>query len=309
MHEVLFEIKEKYNNDRFIFISGEVMEGILRKMGATDEDFYGLKTVSNNLSPDPTLPFRESKNGRFELNFLTSTINRIEFQPFVLSAQEDFVRHDSGKVRRFRGIGDDLQLNRAFQGLLIFKAFIVHGIDIRHRSGLDYDSERWVSTVFNLRTITTPDLIGEPALEGVHADGVDHTMTTLLGMENMTDDSAITSIHDNREINGTRWDAADPDWQLGQAQHKRFLDTMLIVDHERKHSLSPVQAAAKERRATRDMLIFFTRHPAVAGHVSHPYDSFEPHREIPLSIESFQYLRPLKERWKSMNKTRQPAIS
>jgi len=86
MHEVLFEIKEKYNNDRFIFISGEVMEGILRKMGATDEDFNRLKTVSKNLDPDPTLPFRESKNGRFELNFLTSTINRIEFQPFVLSA-------------------------------------------------------------------------------------------------------------------------------------------------------------------------------------------------------------------------------
>ncbi|MBK0032627.1 2OG-Fe dioxygenase family protein [Erwinia sp. S43] len=77
------------------------MEGILREMGATDEDFDGLKAVSNNLGADPTLPFRESRNGRFELNFLTSKINRIEFQPFVLSAQEDFVRHDSGKVRGF----------------------------------------------------------------------------------------------------------------------------------------------------------------------------------------------------------------
>lgn len=291
IHKVLLKIKDKYIKDKFIFISGEVMEKILREMGATDADFDRLKTVSNNLGTDPTLPFRESKNGRFELNFLTSTINRIEFQPFVLSTQEDFVRHDSGKVREFRGIGDDLQLNRAFQALSIFKAFIVQGIDIRHRFGLDYDSERWVSTVFNLRTITTPDLVGEPALEGVHADGVDHTMTTLLGMENMTGDSAITFIHDNREINGTRWDAVDRDLRLGQAQHKRFLDTMLIVDHERKHSLSPVRAAAKEFRATRDMLIFFTRHPAVQGHVSHSYDSFEPHREIPLSIEFPEYLR------------------
>lgn len=291
IHDALFEIREKYIKEKFIFINGEVMEKFLREMGATNADFDGLKNVSNNLGSDPTLPFRESKNGRFEFNFLNATINRIEFQPFVLSAQEDFVRHDSGKVREFRGIGDDLQLNRAFQALLIFKAFIVWGVDVRHRFGLDYDSQRCVSTVFNLRTITTPDLVGEPALEGVHADGVDHTMTTLLGMENTTDDSAITFIHDNREANGTRWDAFDQDLRLGQAQHKRFLDTMLIVDHERKHSLSPVRAATKEFRATRDMLIFFTRHPALPEHVSHSYDSFEPHREIPLYIEFPESLR------------------
>jgi len=86
IHEVLLEIKEKYIKDKFIFISGEVMERILREMGAADADFDGLKAVSNNLGSDPTLPFRKSRNGRFEFNFPTSTINRIAFQPFVLSA-------------------------------------------------------------------------------------------------------------------------------------------------------------------------------------------------------------------------------
>nr|WP_212995109.1 2OG-Fe dioxygenase family protein [Elizabethkingia argenteiflava] len=57
---------------------------------------------------------------------------------------------------------------------------MIEGVTSKERPFLDYQSEKWISTVFNLRTITTPILIGEPALEGVHTDGVDHTMTILL---------------------------------------------------------------------------------------------------------------------------------
>jgi hypothetical protein len=39
IHDALFEIKEKYINEKFIFITGELMEKILREMGATDADF------------------------------------------------------------------------------------------------------------------------------------------------------------------------------------------------------------------------------------------------------------------------------
>ncbi|CDH23969.1 2OG-Fe dioxygenase family protein [Xenorhabdus bovienii] len=281
----LADVKSTYIKEKFVSLDGDDVVKVVRELGATDEDLDNLKTVSNNLFPDPTLPFRESRNGRFELDFANSKLNRIEFQPFVLSVGEDFVRHDSGMVRSFRGIGDDLQLNRAFQALLLLKAFIIKGVKMKERPSLNYSSDSLVSTVFNLRTITTPDLIGEPALEGVHADGVDHTMTTMLGKENLTDDSAITFIHDMREKNGTRWNEVNPNYRLGQAQHKKFLDTLLIVDHEIKHSLSPVHSMKKDIRSTRDMLIFFTRHPAVEGHVSHSYDSFNLHKEIPLSID------------------------
>ncbi|GFM69967.1 hypothetical protein PSCICL_09590 [Pseudomonas cichorii] len=288
--DFLSEVKSAYVRESFISLDGDDVTKIVKGLGATDEDLENLKRVSDNLPPDPTLPFRESRNGRFELDFANSKINRIEFQPFVLSVQEDFVRHDSGKIREFRGIGDDLQLNRAFQALLLFKAFLIKDTSVTPRPSLDYDSTSLVSTVFNLRTITTPELLGEPALEGVHADGVDHTMTTLLGKENITDNSAITFIHDNREKNGTRWNEANPEYRRGQAQHKKFLDTLLIADHQRKHSLSPVHAAVSDARATRDMLIFFTRHPTKKGHISNPYDSFNPHKEIPLSINYPEFI-------------------
>lgn len=286
------KLKEEYIRNRSVFIKGESMIELLKNLGATQDDLEKLKLVSDDLPADPTLPFRKSKNGRFSFDFESGRIDRLEFQPFSLSANEDFVRHDSGQLRKFEEIDNDLQLNSAFQALLIFKAFMVENIKIAHRPNLDYDSKRWVCTVFNLRTITTPSLVGEPALEGVHSDGVDHTMTTLLSSENMTDDSAITSIHDMQEINGTRWNEINTKLVVGRHQHRHFLDTMLVVDHERKHSVSPVIAVNPQQKSTRDTLILFTRKPAVEGHISAPYDSFKKHVIRPMSVGIPSLLRP-----------------
>ncbi|ONI81703.1 hypothetical protein ALI144C_19820 [Actinosynnema sp. ALI-1.44] len=261
------------------------MTRLLAALGATEEDLQKIKLVSDNLSKDPTLPFRESRNGRFCIDFDTAQAYRLEFQPFVLSAEEDFVRHDSNMVRRFDEIGNDLQLNSTLQALLKFKSLVIKDVPIKHRPDLDYTSNKWVCTLFNLRTITTPDLTGEPALEGVHSDGVDHTMTTFLGSRNMTADSAVTQVHDMRETNAIRWDETDPALILGSWQHQDFLDTLLIVDHERKHSLSPVLAVGEEKTATRDMLIFFTRKPVQEGHISYPYDSLNLHEALPMSVD------------------------
>ena len=282
----LKRLRESYIEERVAFVPGHTMKEILAEMGATDGDFTELERVSGSLPPDPTLPFRRSRNGRFAIDFESRQIKRTEYQPFILSKEEDFVRHDSGKIREFRAIQDDLQLNAAFQGLLRFKAYVIDGVVIDGRPKLNHTSRVWVSTVFNLRTVTTPDLLGEPALEGVHSDGVEHTMTTLLGHANMSPDSAETYIHDVKEVNGTPNAHANRDLILGKVQHRSFLDTLLIVDNERKHSLSPVRAVDSARSATRDMLIFFTRRPTEPGHPTHPYDSLTPHREMPM-IASF----------------------
>lgn len=154
----------------------------------------------------------------------------------------------------------------------------------QHRPKLDYDTNKWICTLFNLRTVTQRDILGEPALEGVHSDGVDVTMTTLLGHTNMTDDSAVTFLHTLDEVNGTRWNATSPKYLLGQVQHKDFLDTLLLFDHERKHSLSPVWAVDESKPALRDMLIFFTRKPVIKGHPTYPYDPLNDHEGIPMEV-------------------------
>jgi hypothetical protein len=281
----LVDVKADYLRNRAVFIDGHRMATMLTGLGASAKDFEPIRQLGQGLPADPTLPFRKSKNGRFYFDAERRTIDRLEFQPFILSAEENFVRHDSGQVRRFAEIDDDLQQNSVLQALLRFKAFMVDSLDIAHRPKLDYTSRSWVCTLFHLRTVTTPDLLGEPALEGVHSDGVDHTMTTLLASENMTDDSAMTSIHDMRERNGIRWNEVAPELVVGRHQHRAFLDTLLVVDHEFKHSLSPVKAVDARRTSTRDMLVFFTRKRTTAGHPSFPYDSLRRHSLLPMSIE------------------------
>jgi hypothetical protein len=257
---------------------------ILSSLGATDEDLEQLKLVSDKLTSDPTLPFRKTRNGRFCLDPEAQRAYRLEFQPFILSCEEDFVRHDSDTVRRFDEVQDDLQLNTALQSLLALKFLIIHGVDAARRPKLNYECDKWICTLFSIRTTTIAGLLGEPALEGVHSDGVDHTMTTFLAGANMTADSAVTHLHDMREVNGGRWHETNPGWVLGRVQHRDFLDTLLLVDHERKHSVSPVYAIDDTKPAARDMLIFFTRKPVEKGHVSSPYDSLAPHRTLPMSV-------------------------
>ena len=110
-------------------------------------------------------------------------------------------------------------------------------------------------------------------------------MTTMLGHTNMRrEGSAETFLHQIAERSGIKWDEADPTLSLGKVQHWHLLDTLLFVDHERKHSLSPVYAQDAENPALRDMLIFFTRKPVVEGHVSFEFDSLREHQELPLNV-------------------------
>lgn len=291
----IMEIRQKYIENRSIFVEGETMIPLLQALGAKDEDFESIKHVSDHLGVDPTLPFRESKNSRFLFKMDDNRVCRLESQLFALSTEEGFKRYDSGQTRRFDEVGNDLQLNTVFQALLVFKAMVFHGVETARRPNLDYARNNWICTLFNLRTITTPSILGEPALEGVHSDGVDHTMTTYLGSRNMAPNSAVTFIHDMAETTGTPLDHTTTKLVRARSQHRHFLDTLVIVDHERKHSISPVFAIDKTKRATRDMLIFFTRKPTVKGHISEGIDSLNAHQvlpmEVPLWVPQQQFLR------------------
>lgn len=285
MRSAVADIRHSYLRDRSVFLPGAEVGSLLAQMGVEEDELDALAAVSAALTSDPTLPFRRTRNGRYCLDAGAGKVYRTEQQPFVLSAEEDFVRHDSGMVRVFDEIERDLQDNLGFQGLLAIKAMVVSDVKVEERPGLDYSSSVDVCTVFSIRTTTSAELLGEPAQEGVHSDGVDHTMTTLLGSHNMTDDSARTLILDPAAENGVPWDSVHPSLQVDQVRHADFLDTLLFADHELKHSVSPVFAVDPEEPATRDMAIFFTRKPAMPGHVSHPHDSLAAHGTLGLQLD------------------------
>ncbi|MFE5549354.1 2OG-Fe dioxygenase family protein [Streptomyces sp. NPDC056534] len=277
-------LKAEYVRNRSIFIPGSTVSRLAEALGAKRMDLQGLRDSCSNLPNDPTLAFRKSANGRFSLDCDRRRIERLEHQPYILSTAEDFIRHDSGELRRFSEIDENLQKSPALHALMLLKFFMIDGVSVAPRPMLDYESSKWVCTLFSLRTVTTPDLMGEPALEGVHSDGVDHTMTVYIGSQNMTADSATTFLHAPQQESGTRWDEVDSSLTLESFQHREFLDTVIFIDYERKHSVSSVLPIDHQKRSTRDMLLFFTRKPAIKGHVAFPYDSFVCHEARPLSV-------------------------
>lgn len=136
MHSTIAEIMElrkAYVQDRYIYVEHDSMVPILKGLGAIEGDFNLIENVSEDLAPDPTLPFREVKNGRFCFDSKKGYIRRLEFQPYLLSVAEGFKRHDSDQMRHFAEIGNDLQLNTVFQALLLFKNMILHQVPIAPR--------------------------------------------------------------------------------------------------------------------------------------------------------------------------------
>ncbi|KAE8334313.1 hypothetical protein BDV24DRAFT_170322 [Aspergillus arachidicola] len=279
-------LRKIYIRHRFIFVEGKDMVSILRGLGAEEADFERLKAISDQAGPDPTLDYRTVSFGRYCLDFKTRGIRRLEQQPYTLTVEEDYKRHDSGIPRTFTETPTAMQSNTVVQALIVFKAVLFHDVSITPRDRLDYSSPLWVCMVFNARTFTdkSKDIFCEPALEGVHSDGSDHTMTVFLNSENMRSDSAVNFLHDNREMTGVPVSEVKPVLIKKLVQHRDFLDTLVFADNDHKHSVTSLYPACPSSIARRDMLVVFTRRPKTEGHVSGYGDSMASYSTCPMQI-------------------------
>lgn len=280
--QCLRRLQAEFVRRRNVFIPGAVMESLLKLYGATDQGLAELSTSCDHCGEDPTLAFRRSMTTRLALNLEEREAHRLERSGFVLDATDGFNRHDSGNIRHFSETPSSVVENDAFQALMNFKADMMRTVPARHRNKCDNSSKKWMMTAFHLRTTTSKDLLGEPAAEGVHMDGVEYTMTTMLRNSNMSQDSAISRLHSLNQANGVPWSQADPALVTGTCQHTRFLDTLLFIDNEMQHSVSEVHQIDVEKTAERDMMVLFTRRPALlgGGHPSDGFDSMMLHPEL-----------------------------
>lgn len=282
----IMALRRAYLQNRFIFVRGEDMIPILEGLGAREDDFESVKQISDLTGPDPTLDYRTVTYGRYCIDPETRCIRRLAAQPYILTVQEDYKRHDSGIPRMFDETPTDMQGNTVVQALMLFKALVFQGVPVTPRDRLDYSHPAWICTVFNARTHTCKQngIFGEPALEGVHSDGSDHTMTVFLSSKNMRADSAVTFMHDNAETTGVQIWETNPALIQARVHHQHFLDTLVFVDHEFKHSVTSLHQLDVAQPATRDMLVLFTRRPKLEGHVSGYGDTMELHTTAPLHM-------------------------
>ncbi|WP_353640716.1 2OG-Fe dioxygenase family protein [Shigella sp. FC1655] len=212
------------------------------------------------------------------------TISRLEYQPFVLTEEDGFIREDSGAQRHFRAIDDRWQSNTAYQALLKLKMLLIQGNTFTPRHLTDQNSPKSISTVFHLRLIAQPDSLSELSIEGVHKDGVDHTMIVMMNKNNVKDKTGTLRVHSPNEPIGTPWQKIAPENVLYEHDNAQYLDILLIADNELNHSGTPIFTHDNKNQAYQDFIVLLSRYPTVDSHPSHKFDSMNSHPDLPLTL-------------------------
>jgi len=286
----LIEKVEKMKKTRYMFIEGSELRPILKHVfGAKEEDFEELEHVCDNMNHDPHLPFRKSSTYRLLFDMKLGVARRGTRVPFVLGAEDGFKRDDTGVHRFFGEVQDWVLQNSAFQALQRFKAFVIYGTmdSVQPRNGCD-PNRNWNQVGFFLRVMSTPNIVGDPTSEGVHQDGVEYSMSTLFKSQNMDWDrgSAVSSLVNLDQEFGTAYDELNFKNIVDAAQHRNFLDTLIFVDNELSHVVTPLKVLNEKAAAHRDMSVIFTRRLASKnGNFSATlFDTETSHNQLPCSF-------------------------
>ncbi|EMP4353278.1 2OG-Fe dioxygenase family protein [Proteus mirabilis] len=278
------KIKEEYKNNKYVFIPQKIVIDLIKQLGATEKDIDTLIEYGDYLAQDPTLSFRHSRTGRYLFDNEAKTISRLEYQPFVLTEEDGFIREDSGAQRHFRAIDDRWQSNTAYQALLKLKMLLIEGNRFTPRRLTDQQSPKSISTVFHLRLIAEPNSLSELSIEGVHKDGVDHTMIVMMNKNNVKDNSGALRVHSPQEAIGTPWQDINPNNVLYEHNNAQYLDILLIADNELNHSGTPIFTHDNNHSAYQDFIVLLSRYPTVDTHPSHQFDSTQLHPDLPLTL-------------------------
>ena len=164
----------------------------------------------------------------------------------------------------------------------------MYNVETLPRPGCDPDAI-FNQNVFFARTMSTPNTVGEPAAEGVHQDGVEFTMTTLLKSRNQNWDdkrSAFSKLFTKDQVIGVALEDADPNNVIAEVQHTKFFDTLLFIDNEVCHAVSPLKLINPDKTGFRDMMILFSRRMSLQGSkfISAGFDSLKSHPRLPAAF-------------------------
>ncbi|MBG6037850.1 2OG-Fe dioxygenase family protein [Proteus cibarius] len=278
------EIRKEYKNNKYVFIPQNIVIDLIKQLGAEEKDINTLMEYGDYLAQDPTLSFRHSRTGRYLFDNDIETISRLEYQPFVLTEEDGFIREDSGAQRHFRALDDRWQSNTAYQALLKLKMLLIQGNTFTPRHLTDQNSPKSISTVFHLRLIAQPDSLSELSIEGVHKDGVDHTMIVMMNKNNVKDNTGALRVHSPKEAIGTPWQEINPENVLYEHNNAQYLDILLIADNELNHSGTPIFTHDNKNQAYQDFIVLLSRYPTVDTHPSHKFDSMNAHPDLPLTL-------------------------
>ncbi|KAE8162286.1 hypothetical protein BDV40DRAFT_265321 [Aspergillus tamarii] len=135
---------------------------------------------------------------------------------------------------------------------------------------------------------TSQKIVGEPALEGIHSDGSDHTMSVFfLKCDNMRPDSVVTSCMTRERQRG----CLSQNWGRPSSEHGSrtftFFETLVFVDHDYNNNVTSLHLLCPSSIASRDVRVVFTRWPKMEGYILGYSDSMALHAESLIQIPSW----------------------
>lgn len=279
------KIRAEYNKNKCVLIRQETVLEIIKQLGATDEDINDFYHYGEYLASDPTLSYRQSRTGRYLFDNNEKTISRLEYQPFVLTEEDGFIREDSGKQRHFRGLDDRWQNNTAYQGMLKLNLLLMQNCSFPPRHQNTETRSQLLATAFHIKMNAKPNSLSELSIEGVHQDGVDHTMITMMNKHNVKDSTGTLRVHSLAEPFSVPWDKVDPNKILLQNPNAKYLDTLLVADSLLNHSGTPIFNDDNSKPADLDLFLLLSRYPRDKSHPSYKFDSMRLHPDLPLTLK------------------------
>ncbi|MEM1452562.1 MAG: 2OG-Fe dioxygenase family protein [Planctomycetota bacterium] len=221
----------------FVFLHGEAA-GEWLGAGADADDWSAYAESWNDLELDTYMADRGRYRRRRHARFEGRPDGTWERGPDGPHHQDlEYNRLNGGIERWYAAIEPGVVATRPFssqleQGLALFSA-------------LEPSAERWGIEAHQFRIEARVGEAGLPTPEGIHRDGVDYVLVSLVGRANVR--SGTTTVHDEA---GTT---------LGSFTLTDSLDTALLDDRRVWHGVTPVEPIDETAEAWRDVLVLTFR--------------------------------------------------
>lgn len=227
-------VAEQIRGTGFAQVAAEQMQAMLP--AAATQGWASFAQSWNDLGVDAYMAdsgrYRRRRFGAFAVS--GEGIVRKPHQPHYQS--RDYNPLNGGIERWFQPITDEIAGHPTLQSVLQLCFSVFHGLTpARSRP------DAWHAECHQFRIEARVGELGHPTPEGLHRDGVDWVLVTLVARENIAE--GVTSIHDAaRQL-------------LGRFTLTQPFDSAFVDDSRVYHGVTPVVPIDPRRPAYRDVLV------------------------------------------------------
>jgi hypothetical protein len=296
----LSALKESLFQEGWLHLSSKDMVAALKYFGATTKDLCRVADPTSSPHSDlwfheTLLPWKRTQASRYMLRKKkTGTLSspsssssfHADFDTFEGCDSKSVVRYEvnkeqvdfgeywkeaNSKVRTWEPLADwyGSEKNSVYMAYQKLSHFLIE-TSMDPSPGCVAGDDIYVSDHFNIRITKTPEdgENAQPSPEGVHHDGSDIIMITLMNRKNVEKESGQSRVWHKTHPSGPY--SEDSFDNIKEKCLKSFAmiqpyETLLAVDSKVKHEARAIKPLIKDMECSRDVTVHWTRTPRLSG--------------------------------------------